>query len=270
VRATWLLPTLGTACFAANPLAGVPCDPAAPVCPTDQACTATATGFACVPEGTPPVIDAPPIDAPVIGSCPPDPALSVCFSFDSPMFGNPLANEGRLPLSADLVDVERIARGMGGAAQIGATSSIFVPVNTTIIDIVAVEASIRLDGAVPDGMRVGLVDADATDPGMSMFVFGGPGGTHQLRCSIGNGNLFADLPIAPDAWVDLACSCDANTMSAYVDRVKVGELTGCTPSISTEFGLQIGQDNRNTTGLPPGDPLIGAIDDVRLWTAPLF
>lgn len=269
MRASWSIAVLGTACFAATPPAGVPCDPAAPTCPAGQACLAGATGFACLPEGTPPPIDAPPPppDVPPSFTCGGDPKLSVCFDFDAPALSSPLANEGRAVVSAELVDVTRLAHGTGGAAGLGMTSTIVIPTNTEIVGIVRLEAAIRIDAPIPDGMRIGILDADGSGIGFSMFVFGSATG-HQLRCNVGDMNLFVDLAAVPGEWIEVGCSCEDGLVSAFVDGTKLGELAGCQPAEATDFGLTIGQNNRGLAGLPPNEPLIGAIDDVRLLTAP--
>jgi hypothetical protein len=251
------------ACFEANPLVGVACDPASASCPAGQACIASEGGFACLPEGTPPVIDAPP---PPPSCDPDDPKLNICFGFDQEALPSSLANEGRAPVRADLVNVTRTTRGTGGAAQIDTTSSIFIPPDASLEGIVAIEASIRLDVAVPAGMRVGVLDSEATSlGGFSVFVFGGPAvGEHRLRCNIGGMDLFVDLPIVVGAWVDVGCSCAADVVSAFVDGAKVGETSGCQAAVASQLGLQIGQNSNANAGLPKNEELIGAIDDVRL------
>jgi hypothetical protein len=266
VRASWLYAVLGTACFAASPPAGVPCDPAAPTCPDGQACHASGTGFACLAEA-PPVDAAAPDTIPASPTCGGSPKLSICFDFDAPTLSSPLTNEGRVAIAADLVDVTRIDHGTGGAAGLGATSTIVLPTNSTIIDIVRLDASIRLDVAVPDTMRIGILDADGSGVGSSMFVFGTATG-HQLRCNVGEDDLFANLTVALGEWVSLSCVCEAGMISALVNDVKLAEQPGCAPSVATVFGLTIGQNNQGLAGLPPNEPLIGAIDDVRLSTAP--
>lgn len=259
----WSILTLLTACYTPAPPAGVPCDPSAPVCPTDQACIAAEMGFACLPIGTPP-LDGPTPDQPPPPACSNNPRLAVCFSFDAPMLSSPLPNEGRLAVSAEIVDVTRIEHDIGGAAQLRDTSTMLIPANTEVVGIVASEVAIRLDVLVPAMMRVGVTDSDTADPGMSMFVFGGD--PHQLRCNIGGTDLFVDLAVTVGTWIEVACICNQGVLTAQVDGVKLGEIAGCSPAAATMDGLQIGQNNRGGTALPPNEPLIGAIDDVRLWT----
>ncbi|MBA2542755.1 MAG: hypothetical protein H0V17_24130, partial [Deltaproteobacteria bacterium] len=189
---SWPMLVLLPACFAATPPSGVPCDPAAPACPDGQACIAAAVGFECLAETTPPN-DGPAPDVPPPPACPNDAKLSVCFALDDFVLSNPLPNQGRANASAELIDVTRIAHAGGGAAQLGTTSSMLIPSNTTIVDIAATEVSVRLDTPIPDGLRVGLLDTDGSNPGTSMFLFGVVGG-HRLRCNIGGDvDVFADV-----------------------------------------------------------------------------
>jgi hypothetical protein len=265
---SWPILALISACFAATPPAGVPCDPAAPACPDGQACIASAAGFACLAEGTPPFDAAVQVDAAPEPACSNDAKLSVCFSFDALALASPLPNEGRSGVNADLVAVTRIAHADGGAAQIGTTSSILIPPNAEVVDIAATEASIRLDAAIPDGTRMGVLDTDGADPGLSLFVFGVAGG-HQVRCNLGDVDVFADVAITPGEWIDFACSCKDNVVSVLVNGTKVAEGTGCVPALGTVFGVQIGQNSRGLAGLPENEHLVGAIDNVRMWTRPL-
>lgn len=266
MRASWPIAVLGTACFTAAPPAGVPCDPLAPTCPGGQACLPGDTGFACLPEGTPPPIDAPLPDTPPSFTCGGDPELNVCFDFDAPSLSTPLANEGSAQVSADLVGVTRIAHGSGGAARLGATSTIVIPPTMAIAGVVEIEAAINLDAAIADGLRIGVVDTDDSSAGMSMFVYGGAL-THQLRCNLDSADLYADLALVPGEWIDLRCSCTNNMVQASANGVLLGEQLGCGPGTADGSGMTIGQNNRGLID-PPDEPLIGAIDDVRLRTAP--
>lgn len=271
MRPSWTIAVIASGCFAATPPAGVPCDPAAPTCPAQQACIATAGGFACLPEGTPPAPDAAPFDAappdiapsPVCGT---ESTLAICFDFDAPVLTSPLANEGRIAISAALANVGRIDHGTGGAAQLGATSTIVLPVNTAIVGIVTIEASINLEVAVPDGTRVGILDSDDSTAGLSMYVFGTPAG-HQVRCTLNGPDLFAAIPLIVGEWITLACTCSGDLMTAFANGIQIASQADCNPGAADNFGLTVGQNNQGSLG-PPNEPMLGAIDDVRLSTAP--
>jgi hypothetical protein len=274
----WLVIWLAASgCYDPSLLVGAPCDPAGDRCPAGQACIAAASGFQCLAEGTPPVVDASlvliadasadaAIDAvPLVPQCSSDPTLSVCFSFDAPSLTTPLANEGRVPVSADLVNVSRIHVDGGGAALIGTTSSIAIAPNTVIVDLLAIDARIRLDAAVPAGSRVGIIDID-TGPGAAMFVYAGTTTGHRIRCTIAGGDLFADTTIVLGTWTEIACTCDAGKLAIYRDGAKLAEAAGCATASGTP-GLQIGQNSRTGAALPPNEQMTGAIDRARMWTA---
>jgi hypothetical protein len=163
----------------------------------------------------------------------------------------------------------QIPRDDGGAVQIGTTSRIFIPPDdVSLVGIVASEASIRLDVAVPDGMRVGVVDTEAdTMPGFSIFVFGRPNGAHEMRCSVNDTFTFGAIPLVLGEWIRLGCTCEANQLQAFASGVKVAEMPGCAPASAAQLGLQIGQ-NMNVAGGTVDEEMVGAIDDVRLRTSP--
>lgn len=264
--------TFAGGCFDPRPPSGAPCDPAIGNCPASQACLASGDGFRCV-SGTPADLDAAIDDAPVDAPpdalaptppCPSDPDLSICLSFDTAPLTTPLANEGALTIGADLVDVSRIPVGSGGAALLGATSSISYPANTVIVGIVAIEARIRLDQEVPDAMRVGIIDVDTGSPGMALFVYDGTTTSHRVRCTVGGADAFFDTTLVIGTWSGLACTCENGNVTAYKDGLKIGEAAGCAPAAGTT-DLQIGQNSRAKDSLPPNEPMIGAIDRVRMW-----
>ena len=210
--------------------------------------------------------DAAPLDAPAVVPplCAPDPDLLVCLSFDADPLPAVLPNEGSATLAAALANVGRIARGTGGAALLGTTSQMRIPPNSVAMGIAAVEVWMRVDADPPVGGRVGILDSEATGSPVDLFYYYGTT-SRQLRVELGQG-VFLDVTLALGTWHYLAQVCASNTLTAYLDGAKLGERTGCTPGIATTFGLQIGQNNTGTSG---DAWLVGAIDGVRLWTAPL-
>ncbi len=209
--------------------------------------------------------DGPPADGPAAAAlCDPDPTLLVCFSFDADPLPASLANEGTASVAAALTNVTRIARGAGGAALLDTTSQIRVPPNLETMGVAAVEAWVRIDADPPVGQRVGIMDADATSSAVSFFYFH-PSPNRQLRFEIGQ-QLLLDHTLELGAWHYLAQVCENDTLAAYVNGARIGERTGCSPGNATTFGLQLGQNN---TGAGGNEGMVGAIDGVRLWTAPL-
>jgi hypothetical protein len=262
-----VLVLLAGGCYAATAPSGVPCDPATPSCPTGQACIAGATGFECLPEGTPPIVDAGPSDImPVVKSCPTDSDLLVCVSFDAPMLGTSLANEGVIPFGAALANVSRIPVGTGGAGLFSATSEMAFPAHVALTGIVAFEVTLRLDAQIAPLTRVGIIDSDASSSGMSMFLFPGITTPHRIRCTIGGADVFAEVALTIGGWTTLACSCENGETVVRRDTVVLAKGMGCNPGSGEATGVQVGQNSRAGAMLPPNEQFIGAIDRVRLWT----
>lgn len=258
-----LLVMLAGGCYAATAPSGVPCDPAAPSCPRGQVCLANT----CQPDGTQLVLDAPVVEDAVtaLRGCPADPDLALCLSFDMPSFTSPLANEGTLPVGASFMDVTRTALGAGGAAVFASTSTMQFEASPLIVGIVAIEATVRLDGAIAPMTRVGIVDSEAAASGMSMFVFAGTTTPHRIRCNLGIDDVYADTTLALGAWTTLACTCEGNKTIVKRDGVALASADGCAPGTAEANGVQIGQNSRAGAMLPPNEPFLGAIDRVRLW-----
>lgn len=209
--------------------------------------------------------DGEPDDGPAAAAlCDRDPNLLVCFSFDVDPLPASLANEGAASVAADLTNVTRIVRGAGGAARLEATSQIRVPPNTETMRVAAVEAWVRIDEDPPVGQRVGIIDADATSAAVSFFYYH-PSPNRQLRFESGQ-QLYLDHTLELGAWHYLAQVCEDDTLTAFVNGVKIGERAGCSPGDATTFGLQLGQNNTGTGG---DQGMIGALDGIRMWTAPL-
>ncbi len=223
-----------------------------------------------VPAGTSSdaALDAPPdveIDAPPpFVVCPPDPDLSVCFTFDQSPLPPALPNEGSVAVSAQLTSVARTAAPQGGAVELGATGSVFLPA-ATVTGIQTIELWFRLDDDPPDGGRVGLVDSNVIPPNISLFAYRSAA-TRQLRCGIGGQLEVMDAVLPTGAWTHVACTCDGTAMTIYVNAVSIGSRDGTCGSggAFVDNGFTIGSDN---TGQPDvyGERLSGAIDALRLW-----
>jgi hypothetical protein len=239
-RAAVLLLLVPSACGFRSPAAGEPGEP-------DASTDAAGDGPAALPP------------------CKADPSLLVCFSFDADPLPASLRNEGTASVAAALASITRIPQGPGGAVLLGTASQMRVPPNAVTMGFASVEAWVRVDADPPASGRVGIVDADATSSAVSFFYYAGAT-SRQVRFEIGV-QLYVDVVLPLGTWHYLAEVCDAGKLTAYVDGVKVGEQTGCTPGNATTYGLQIGQNNtQNSSG---DEWLVGAIDGLRMWTAPL-
>lgn len=218
-------------------------------------------------------IDAPAdamVDAPPPPFCTPnEPRLRLCFSFDQVPLTPTLANEGGANVSAMLTNVTRIpvGTGSGGAAQLDATSEIFVPYTTEVSAIRTIEFWFRYDSEpTQSGARMGLVDSNVIPPNISLFMYRNDP-SHQLRCGLGSATVTWDATLMPNTWFKLACVCDGTNLKMFVDGAMVGDTPGdCAAGgafVDTQ-GFVIGANNN---GGPTGinERLLGAIDGIRLW-----
>jgi hypothetical protein len=210
------------------------------------------------------------IDAPAPPFCAPnDPHLRLCFSFDQTPFTPTLANEAGANVSAMLTNVTRIpvGAGSGGAAQLDATSEIFVPYTTEVSAIRTIEIWYRFDAEpTTDGARMGLVDSNVIPPNISLFFYR-KDPTHQLRCGLGSATVTWDATLAAATWLQLSCVCNGANLQMFVNGTMVGDTPGnCAAggAFVSPDGFVIGANNN---GGPTGvsEPLLGAIDGLRLW-----
>lgn len=215
------------------------------------------------------------VDAPPPAFCPPgDPHLRLCFSFDQVPLTPTLANEGGANVSAALTNVTRVpvGTGSGGAAQLGATSEIFVPYTAEVTAIRTIEIWYRYDSEpVTDGARMGLVDSNVVPPNISLFFYR-KDPTHQLRCGLGSATVTWDATLTPNTWLQLSCVCDGADLEMFVDGTMVGDTAGdCAAggAFVSPDGFVIGANNNGgATGI--SEQLLGAIDGIRLWDTPVL
>jgi hypothetical protein len=215
------------------------------------------------------------VDAPARPFCAPnDPHLRLCFSFDQVPFTPTLANEGAANVSATLTNVSRIPVGSGssGAAQLGATSEIFVPYTTEVSAIRTIEIWYRYDSEpTSNGARMGLVDSNVIPPNISLFFYRADP-THQLRCGLGSATVTWDAPLMPNTWLQLSCVCDGADMKMFVNGTMVGDTPGnCAAggAFVSPDGFVIGANN-NGGAANVSEQLLGAIDGIRLWDMPVI
>src|SRR3954465_9365377 len=86
--------------------------------------------------------DAPP-DAAAARFCPTDAHLRMCFTFDE--LSTSLPEQGAATMPAQLTNVPATASPLGGAAQLGSTSEIYVPMDSAVSGILASEIWFRVD-----------------------------------------------------------------------------------------------------------------------------
>lgn len=189
------------------------------------------------------------------GFCPPVPDLVACFTFegdtdDSSMYGNHAA-----ATDASYTD------GMVAMALLAdMTTEVIIDDDPSLHyppDQMTMEAWVRADSIPPfdadNDPRLGVVDQDL---GPSIFIYDGG----DVRCHDG-GRRIATGPgfVEPGVWTHLACTYYMGTTTIYVDgravRVEPNG-TGVSPGM---IGMAIAGNS------PSGDPLIGAIDSLRIW-----
>ena len=169
-------------------------------------------------------------------------------------------------MSAKLVNVQQTASPEGNAVVVGATSTISLPFSADVTGVLSSEVWFRIDSDAADGARAGILDSNVIPPNISMF-WNHSGAAHQLTCGLGNQASVFTVTVALGAWTYAACTCDAGTVTLYLDGAPVSIAAGdCgAGGAFVGDGLTIGSNNTGA-GQPVNDNLVGAIDGVRLWT----
>ena len=204
----------------------------------------------------PPRDAAPPPPPPLARvSCPSDQeSLRLCLRFE-----DSVSDESQHGRDLDVEDVafETGAPGAGRAARLGPDSTIRVPDNDGLdLQSVTVEAWIKLDRLPSSGARFGIVDKEAR---YGMFVLS----NGALACSARGATAMASGAIAPGQWVSIACVASTSEVSVWVAGTRrAGAAAAPTPAPALS-GLAIGGN------MPSGDPLIGAVDNLRIWSRAL-
>jgi hypothetical protein len=207
-------------------------------------------------------------DVAIAKFCAPDSHLRLCLSFDAEPLPASMPNEGAATVNTSLTDVTRSAHDSGGAAELSATSIIYVPESAEVTNIQAFEVEFRADVAPANNLeRLGIVDSNYIPPNISLFLYRVDPG-YQLRCGLGGAlNTFTAPGFTLATWHRVLCTCNADTQQIFVDGVKIGE-TAASSCMSggaiVGAGMTIGSNNN---GGPTGvdNQLIGAVDNVRLW-----
>jgi Concanavalin A-like lectin/glucanases superfamily len=216
--------------------------------------------------------EAAPIDALTDSPSPPADVCAnavLCLPFDQAPLTTSLADSGTASFTASLLNVTTISGVTGDAALLSSTSEIYVPNTAALAGILAYDYWIRIDTPPDPSSRTGILDTAAPD-GIDAFYFTNLDGTAQIRCYL---DSFVPLyaTVAPfHGWTHVACSCEAQVLSIYVNGVQVAsQNVQCGPGMVADPGLEVGADNNPGGQGTQDDVLVGAIDDVRMYTAPL-
>lgn len=225
-------------------------------------------------DGRPPLDGPPGIDARTDAAgaafCPPgDQGLVLCLPFDDGTTAN-RAGAGPQPFLSN--GVTPVAGRVGMAAGLGANSALWFE-EAAVLDIASpftIEMFVYYTQDPPNtgasgDRRVGLLDNDSQ---YSLFLGWHPpvGSTIEAVTPYCNANSTAwGPPASRNAWHHVACVHSGATLTVYVDGVP-GVPVGATTAVSTggQNGTTLGQncDGDVTT---PSAPLIGALDEVRVW-----
>ena len=213
-------------------------------------------------------LDAAPDAAPPF--CPTGAHLRLCFSFDQQTLPSPLANEGAAAVSAQLTNVTTIASPLGRAAQLDATSEIYLAMGSGVTAIQSAEIWFRYDQEIAtDGARMGLYDSNVASPNnISLFLYRADP-SHILQCGLGDQTGRFTVQVQPGTWYHAVCVCEANSIHLVLDGIDLGaQGTGCqSGGAFVADGFTIGQNNNGGPNNPT-DWWIGAIDGIRLWDTP--
>jgi hypothetical protein len=203
------------------------------------------------------------------GPTPPDPCAGtlLCLTFDVDPLPDTLPNGGSAPVSATLTAITRGDGIAGGDAEMSSTSQIFVPSVPQLSGVFALDYWVRIDQDPAANDRVGMIDS-ALGGGFSSFYYNYTT-TPEVRCTINSYDLYAY--VAPFiGWTHVACSCDAPILTIYVNGLVVASQDQqCAGAATVDpYGIQVGADNVSGAGYTD-NILQGALDDVRLYNAPL-
>jgi hypothetical protein len=198
------------------------------------------------------VPDAAPSTSPAV-TCPgSDGTLRLCLRFEDGVVDESGAVR---EVTSDEVSLEPGAPGAGQAARLTADSSLRVP-NSDGLDLTTftIEAWIRLESLPSGGGRAGIVDKDAR---YGAFVL--PNGA--MACSA-RGSLATSPPglVPVGRWVAVACTADDTSVRTWISGRMRAEAMAGPPAGMPSNGLAIGSN------MPSGDPLIGHLDNVRIWS----
>lgn len=200
-------------------------------------------------------LDATPDGPPPMPFCENDADLIACFEFEAGgADGSAYNNDATLSNATTPAGQP----GHGLALSVGATSLVSVA-DSASLEIpgpITVELWLRADAVPPStgNARAGLLDHNGQ---WGFFLLP----NLAVRCSMAGGTAAAGGTVVIGQWTHVACVYDRNTIQLYQDGVAILPAVNATAAnpLGTSDGIRIGQDS------PSGDPLIGMIDEVRIW-----
>jgi hypothetical protein len=183
-----------------------------------------------------------------------NPDLRLCMTFEESA-----VDEAGAGVVIDVMDNLGFLPGkVGSAVQLMRESEIHAK-ETPALDMTAaltMEAFVFV-AEVPTN-RAGIMDNNGQ---WGMWV----GSNMRPYCTL-SGSTVSGPTIAVGAWTHVTCVFDSLTYRIYVDGALFGTVNRQVPAPTTGAdGVNIGQD---CTASGAGDPLTGAMDEVRIWASP--
>ncbi len=147
--------------------------------------------------------------------------------------------------------------GHGDALYVNGASLVSVADDQTLelLGPMSVELWLRADAVPPatGNARAGLLDHNGQ---WGLFLTS----TMQVRCIMAGGVNVLGPAIPLGQWQHVACVYDRQTIQLYQNGAAGPWIAATAPNpTSPKDGIRIGQDS------PSGDPLTGAIDEIRIW-----
>lgn len=200
-------------------------------------------------------LDAAPIDVAAPDAAPPfcdatDPTLVACYELEGTLTDGSMHH-----LDPDVAKSVTYTTGeVGQALAIGPTTEVDVAENSALgVSALTIEAWIDPSQVPTD--RGGIVDCDGR---YGFFLYA----NDRIDCIAGGTATAGPIPIGQ--WTHVACTSDGATVRIYLDGTLAASSAAAALSpTGSQSGITLG--GNNPAG--GGDPLVGAIDQIRLFSA---
>ncbi len=196
-----------------------------------------------------------------------EPDLVLCLTFDDGTAANGVGNGLEADLARDLTSAVGV---VGKAGGFSATTAVHFPEDARLdLTALTVEGFVWLDAPPAPGGRSVVLDNDG-QYGMVLRQVNPPGPTPErpfVTCHA-NGEVRAATPTELGRWYHVACVHDGEGLTIYVDGEVAGDANQETPRTDRTNGTAIGQNGDNSPSTV-AEPLIGRIDEVRIWSRAL-
>lgn len=202
-----------------------------------------------------PTTDADDGDAPAGLFCDRDnPDLRLCMTFEESAI-----DEAGAGVVIDVMDNLGFGPGkVGSAVQLTSTSAIHAAESAALDVTTALTMEAFVNVVQVPVSRAGFIDNNGQ---WGMWL----GNNMRPYCTM-SGSTVSGPTILTGTWTHVACVFDNLTYRIYVDGALFGTVNRQVPAPTTGTdGLSVGQDC--TAGGGAGDPLTGAMDEVRIWAS---